>query len=210
MLSTPRIIILDYGLGNLHSVKNACELLGVSPEISNRSQDIVGADGIILPGVGSFGVAVENLEKLGLTTAILNHVAIGKPLMGICLGMQLLLDASEEFGNHSGLGLVKGNIVSFKGQGKGGIIVPHVGWNSIQKTGLCGSPFDSIPDLSSFYFVHSYFCRVNEDIVATYTTYSGVKFCSSFIKENIVGVQFHPEKSSIQGLELYKKWLKTI
>jgi glutamine amidotransferase len=195
-----RITIIDCGISNLRSVQKAFEKVGVSTEISKDASVIEGAEKLVLPGVGAFGQGMENLEKNLLVEPILRHVKNGKPIIGICLGMQLLFSESEELGHHRGLSLLKGRLKRFPSTVK----VPHVGWNQAH-------PRKSSPLLrginggSYFYFVHSYYLVPDEDVTLTTTDY-GIEFPSSIEKDNIFGIQFHPEKSQENGLTILKNF----
>jgi glutamine amidotransferase len=208
------IAIVDYGMGNLHSVQKGFERVGYEAVVSHDPQVIRSADGLVLPGVGAFKKAMENLRSLGLERSILLFIERGKPFLGICLGLQMLFSESEEFGSEKGLGVFKGRVVRFQNAEMGGIHgqemrkIPHMGWNAIhiQKT---IPVLEGIPEGSHFYFVHSYF-PVPEDtrIVATTTNY-GIPFASSVGQGKLFACQFHPEKSQAFGLQILKNfgWL---
>jgi glutamine amidotransferase len=189
--------IIDYGVGNLHSVQKGLESVGLTARIMADPAQVPKADGVVLPGVGAFADAMQNLRSTGMEAAVLATVERGIPLMGICVGMQLLFDESEEDGLHKGLGLVAGRVVRFPAGRK----VPHMGWNQLRKVG--NSPLlKGIPDLSYFYFVHSYYCAPEQaDVSIGFCDY-GVDFACAIHKENIWGLQFHPEKSSAMGLRI--------
>lgn len=211
-----RVVIVDYKMGNLFSVKQACEFVGLEAIISSKKDDILNADAVILPGVGAFGNAIATLNKLDLVNSIIDAIKSGKPFMGICLGMQLLFSESEEFGKHKGLGVIPGAVIKFppkniKGEKNK---VPQVGWNRINKPLFSSSldrwlnsPLADIKDGEFMYFVHSYYCKPeNNDIVFSVTEYCGLQYSSSILWRNIFACQFHPEKSAQQGLRLYKNW----
>lgn len=207
-----KIRIVDYKLSNLFSVQHACEYVGLDALITSNPADIQDADALILPGVGAFGDAMKNLEKFGLIAPMLKHIKDGKPFMGVCLGLQLLFEESEEFGNHKGLGVFNGRIVKFPKANQDGkkLRVPHIGWDQIQIK-------QKIPYLDGFknsdfmYFVHSYYASAEDnDIIATTTSYVGIEFVSAVAKDNIFAVQFHPEKSGKNGPALYLNFSKTI
>jgi glutamine amidotransferase len=194
------ITIVDSGISNLRSVQKAFERVGVSAEISRDPHFIEAAEKLVLPGVGAFGQGMENLEKNRLVEPILQHVKDGKPIIGICLGMQLLFSESEELGHYRGLNLLKGKLKRFPSTVK----VPHVGWNQarIRKP----SPLlKGINGESYFYFVHSYYLEPEEDVTLTTTEY-GIEFPSSVERNNIFGIQFHPEKSQEKGLMILKNF----
>lgn len=198
-----RITIVDYGMGNLHSVKNKLQRLGFSPIISNRKDDILGSDKIILPGVGHFGKGMDNVIKLGLKDS-LDEFALfqKKPILGICLGMQLLTEYSEE-GNSAGLGYISGKTQKFQLEDKR-LKIPHMGWNSIQIKKECPL-FTGITENEMFYFVHSFYVDTPEDYILAETVY-GIKFTSAIWKDNIYGVQFHPEKSHEWGTKIMQNF----
>ena len=193
------IAIVDYGINNLDSVKNALDKLGSTSVVTNDATTIQKSDALILPGVGTASEGMKNLKKLGLDKLLTSEVHNGKPFLGICLGMQLMMDNSAE-GNVDCLGLIKGNVRKFSNQLK----VPQIGWNQVRFTNSNLSMFTGIPNNSNFYFVHSYVCRPNNaDIIVGETTY-GQNYCSILKKKNIYGVQFHPEKSGGVGFQLLK------
>lgn len=197
------IVIIDYGMGNTGSVKNALKFLGFDCLVSDKIKDIRGASHIILPGVGSFGDGMENIKKRGLAEILNTEVIINKKLfLGICLGTQLLADEGEEGGIHKGLGWVPGRAVKINPKGNR---LPHIGWNDV----LVKSPSELFENISSnvFYFVHSYYFKPNEDKWIVATSEYGEEFPVVIKKENIWGVQFHPEKSQKSGLTLLKNFL---
>ena len=206
------IVIVDYGLGNLFSIEQACKHLGYSTTLSSDPGIILGASNLILPGVGSFEIAMKKLVAFNLIEIITTFVKTGKPIMGVCLGMQLLFDESNEFGKHKGLGFIKGKVIKFpKIVNNQKIRIPHIGWNKIYKSELewASTPLVNINNESLMYFVHSYYVQPesNENIL-THTNYAGFEFCSSIQKDNIFGFQFHPEKSGKEGLMIYNNFLK--
>ena len=202
------IAIIDYGMGNLRSVQKGFEKVGYDTIVTSNSEDILSADGVVLPGVGAFKDCMNNLREGKLIDPIHKIIEEGKPFLGICLGLQLLFTESEEFGIHKGLGIIKGRVVKFSFSTQG-LKIPHMGWNSIKKSGQKNqfSPmFEGIPDNSYFYFVHSYYVVPEDDnIVASKTDY-GIDFVSSISKDNIFACQFHPEKSQEMGLRLLKNF----
>lgn len=207
-----KIIIVDYGLGNLFSINEACRYLGYSTVISSDPKKILGASNLILPGIGSFEVAMKQLNKLELIETITDYVKAGKPIMGVCLGMQLLFEKSMEFGLHKGLGFIKGQVIRFPDViNNNNIRIPHTGWNKIYKREVDwnNTPLENTNNESYMYFIHSFYAQpyLKENIL-TYTTYSGFEFCSSVKKDNIIGFQFHPEKSGKDGLLIYDNFLK--
>lgn len=204
------IAVVDYGMGNLRSVQKALEKVGHNVLVTSSPQQILDAHSIVLPGVGAFKDCIHNLEKLKLIDPILKSIKMGKPFLGICLGLQILFTESEEFGKTTGLDLIKGKVVRFPKGNKPASMrlkVPHMGWNSISMSK--DIPFFSgIEDGSFFYFVHSYYVDPDDKgIVATTTSY-GIEFTSSIQKENIFACQFHPEKSQRLGLQILRNFGK--
>lgn len=199
-----KVTIIDYQLGNLFSVRQACEVVGIDAKISELPQDVRDADALILPGVGAFKEAVERLKKLDLFDVIIEEVNKGKPLMGICLGLQLLFTKSEEFGDTEGLGLIEGTICRFDSSQKK---VPHVGWNHINGQNIIGTALEGGTSEDYMYFVHSYYVKPTEEAcVLTKSVYQDTEFCSSVKRDNIFATQFHPEKSAEKGIEIYRQW----
>jgi glutamine amidotransferase len=194
------ITIVDCGISNLRSVQKAFEKVGVRTQVSHDPRVIEGAEKLILPGVGAFGQAMENLKKAGIDEPIRKHADGGKPIIGICLGMQLLFSESEELGHYRGLELLKGKVRRFPSTVK----VPHVGWNQAH---ICKpSPLlKGINGESYFYFVHSYYLEPEEDVALTTTEY-GIEFPSSIQRDNVFGIQFHPEKSQEKGLMVLRNF----
>ncbi|PIP73216.1 MAG: imidazole glycerol phosphate synthase subunit HisH [Nitrospinae bacterium CG22_combo_CG10-13_8_21_14_all_47_10] len=204
------IAIIDYGMGNLRSVQKAFEAVGAEAIVTSDSQKILSAKSVVLPGVGAFKDCMENLEKLGLIDTVHKSVKSGKPFLGICLGLQLLFNQSEEFGQVDGLGILPGKVVGFKNAHLSSdsgepLKIPHMGWNTVRV--VPGNPlFDSVPDESYFYFVHSYYIvPQSASIIATTTSY-GIDFTSGIHHENIHAFQFHPEKSQRLGLTILKNF----
>ncbi len=191
--------IVDYRMGNLASVSKALEHGGASAFVSDDVTVLGDADALVLPGVGNCASGMSNLERLGLKDFITQWSVGGKPLLGICLGMQLLFESSEE-GNTKGLGVLPGKVVRFRS----GLKVPHMGWNTVSGSGLL-APFDG----RSFYFVHSYVCEPDPGIVTGRTDYGG-EFASAIETGSIIGFQFHPEKSSTDGLALIRRWVEVM
>jgi glutamine amidotransferase len=206
------IAIVDYEAGNLFSVQHACKSVGLDHIIANKPEEVMSANALILPGVGAFGAAMDNLRKLDLIQPLRDFASTGKPLIGICLGMQLLFSESEEFGSHKGLNLIEGTIVKFPSTDKNGesIKVPQIGWNRIFKhsgllEGWDNTPLEKILDGEFMYFVHSYYaCPDYEKHILSVTNYGGLDFCSSVVKDNVFATQFHPEKSAKEGMKIYQ------
>lgn len=208
-MSEKQVVIIDYDLGNLFSVKLACEAVGLSAIVSSDKKNIAKASALILPGVGSFGDAIYNLNRLDLVAPILDFVQTGKPLMGVCLGMQLLFTSSEEFGATSGLNIIQGEIKKLKSTIESSIKIPQIGWNKIGKAAVPWeeSPLRNTPIDSYMYFVHSYYADPQEkNVVLTLTSYGENNYCSSVYTNNIFATQFHPEKSAAKGVDIYKQW----
>ena len=199
------ISIIDYGAGNLHSVKNALEFLGVECVITDNPEKILSADKIILPGVGAFGDAMNSLKKTGLDSTVKKAVEMNKPILGICLGMQLFFEESEEAPGVKGLGILKGR---FKKIPKApGIKIPHMGWNSLEMAKESHILKD-IGDEPYVYFVHSYYLEPqNSEVVSAYTEY-GKKLAIAVEWGNIFATQFHPEKSGDTGLKIIKNFIE--
>jgi imidazole glycerol-phosphate synthase subunit HisH len=210
-----KIAIIDYGMGNLFSVQNACRHVGLNSVVTSDKNILMNADGIILPGVGAFGRAMDHLGELDLIDPIKRFIKKGNPFMGICLGMQLLFSESEEFGNSRGLGAIKGRVRKFPPNNIDGekIKVPQIGWNQIFKTSfeLENSPLNQIRDKEFMYFVHSYYVDCSEkNVTLTTTRYGDITYSSSVLKENIFATQFHPEKSANKGIQVYRNWAEII
>lgn len=209
-----KIAIIDYSLGNLFSVQQALTQCGASTFITNNPEEIASADAIVLPGVGAFAEAMNYLKNNKIDLAVKESIKTGKQFLGICLGMQLLFDSSEEFGATEGLGLVKGTIKKFRSLSSEKLHVPQVGWNTISEP-IAGkwanSPLKDIEVNSYMYFVHSFYAMpaFDENILCV-TNYGGITYCSAVIKDNITATQFHPEKSGEKGLSIYKNWLNNI
>lgn len=196
------VSVLDYGLGNVGSVANMLRRVDNEPTIVRQPEHVAEADRLLLPGVGSFDAAVTLLQQQGMMDAIREFAATGRPLLGICLGMQLLCDTSDE-GTMNGLGLIPGNSVRFSGQS--GIRVPHMGWNRVAPTTDEPIVRDITPD-SRFYFVHSYHVVTADESDVLATTPYGTPFTSMVRSENVIGAQFHPEKSHTFGMQLLKNF----
>jgi len=202
-----KLCVIDYGLGNLHSVKKKLHRIGVNAEISDNPKKILGASKLFLPGVGHFSKAINNLKSLNLFDALNEAVLVKKrPILGICLGLQLMARHSEE-GNEEGFGWFDAEVVHFNITNQLKYKVPHMGWNNV-KCAKQSMLFDGIPESREFYFVHSYHIRTNnnEDVLAT-TDYE-YSFVSALEKDNIFGVQFHPEKSHEVGEIMLTNFLK--
>ncbi|MCA1554484.1 MAG: imidazole glycerol phosphate synthase subunit HisH [Chloroflexi bacterium] len=197
------IAIIDYGLSNLRSVQRAFAQVGVDAQIINTPAALHAASGAVIPGVGAFGKAMLNLRERGFIDAIHAFVASGRAFGGICLGMQLLFEQSEELGQHEGLGLLRGEVRKFTGA----MLVPHIGWNQIQVT-RATPLLDEIPSDSYAYFVHSYYCAPRDDSVVCATTEYGSDFASIVARDNIYAFQFHPEKSQQVGMQMLRNFAR--
>ncbi len=199
------IVVIDYGLGNLASVANALKKITVPYQISSNPDDIKKAKGLILPGVGAAGQGMKNIKKRKLDTAIIDAVESGMPFLGICLGMQLLFERSEE-GNVACLGILKGSVKKFRQMRK----IPQIGWNSVSFSANnleIQRLYGGISDNSYFYFVNSYYCLPLDTSITAGVSEYGEYFASVVARKNIVGVQFHPEKSSRVGFILLKNFI---
>ena len=193
--------IIDYGVGNLFSLRSSFAAIGVEAFVSGDAGELAKADRLILPGVGAFGDAAEKLRASGLDAFVREQAAAGKPLMGICLGMQLLFERSYEYGDHEGLGLLKGQVVGMSGRLPEGLKIPHMGWNALKLT----KSSKLLEEGSYVYFVHSFYAENCEDSLAAVTDY-GIPITAAVEKGNIFGCQFHPEKSGNVGLAILKKF----
>ena len=200
---TPAVII-DYGMGNLRSVEKAITSLGGSAQISGEPDVVRRAECLILPGVGAFGDAMVNLRRSGLDAAIREAVEEGKPLLGLCLGLELLFSESEEFGRHQGLALIPGSVKRFQ---EPSLRVPHVGWNQIES--IRPDPLlQNLHEGTYFYFVHSYYVEPESPAHVLAWTQYGRRFCSIAGSKNVWGAQFHPEKSQGAGKQLLRNFLE--
>ena len=203
------ITIIDYEMGNLRSVEKAFEKLGFDARVSNNPDDLLTTDKVVLPGVGAFKDCITNLREGGFVEPLLQHVEAGKPLLGICVGMQMLFDESEEFGRHKGLGLISGKVKRFPaGMEEGGerLKVPHMGWNTIQIQ-RSAPLFKDTAEGSYVYFVHSYYCAAdNPDDVAASCRYGDIVFTAAIWRDNLMATQFHPEKSQDVGLKIFENF----
>lgn len=200
------VAIIDYGVGNLFSLKSSLSFLGADVIVTSDENELKKADQIILPGVGAFEDAAKKLKETGLDIIIKGLAKKGKPLMGICLGMQLLFDRSFEYGEHEGLGLIKGDIVAIKDDVSADLKIPHIGWNSLKFRGEPSPIFSNINDGDCVYFVHSYYAK-NCDKSVIATTQYGATLTAAVADKNVYGCQFHPEKSGAVGLNILKAFL---
>lgn len=215
-MNTKFVAIVDYGLGNLFSVREACKAVGIHAMITASRDDIERSAGVILTGVGAFGTAMKHLTEKGLIDVLREYARSSRPLVGICLGMQLLMTESFEFGCHAGLDIIPGTVIKL--QTDPSVKVPHVGWNRIQAVRVSnknvawnGTLLEGIPDGAAMYFVHSYHVQPQrEDVVFSVTQYGPNEFCSSLQTNNISAFQFHPECSGRYGLAIYRNLAKKI
>lgn len=202
------ITIINYGLGNIYSIKNALKKLDCNVSFSNNKNKILKSDGLILPGVGSFRKGMAEIKKRKLEETINQFALSNKPLLGICLGMQLLLNTSTEFGFSKGLGLIDGKVEKLSN--KNNIKLPNINWLNLKKKKYNNKNIlNYINNRDYFYFVHSFACKIkNEKDIISYSEYYNNKFVSVFKHKNIIGCQFHPEKSSLSGIKFYKNFIK--
>jgi glutamine amidotransferase len=199
------IAIIDYGMGNIHSVNKALQLYGAKTLVTNKPQDIRGADKLVLPGVGAFDDAMAELKKQDLIDVLNEQIRNKKPFLGICLGMQFLFDKSEEAKKTKGLGILKGAVKRFAGTG--GQKVPHMGWNQLRNINANCPLLRGIADNAHVYFCHSFYPDPKDkNVVAAVTDY-GINFASIVWKDNVYGVQFHPEKSQGVGLKMLENFV---
>ncbi|MCK5392349.1 MAG: imidazole glycerol phosphate synthase subunit HisH [Deltaproteobacteria bacterium] len=199
------IAIVDYGMGNLRSVSKAFQSQEFPAIVTRNPDDIAGASGLVLPGVGAFGDCVKNLGEYGLIDPIKEFIDSGRPFLGICLGLQVLFEESEEAPGVKGLGLIKGRVIKFPDFKNEGLKVPHMGWNQV--TIKKDIPIlEGVPQNSWFYFVHSYYPKPEDDNVSAVKTFYGLEFTAAVAKDNIFASQFHPEKSSTLGLKVIQNF----
>ena len=223
----PKIIIVDYGAGNLRSVARAVAHVGHEPRVTSDPRDVATADALIVPGVGAAADTMRNLREHGMVEPVKEYIASGRPFFGVCMGQQALLSVSEEGGEHECLGIIPGRVKKLPSAPNGAALpsspdgegpgvrppairykVPHMGWNRVrQKT--AHAIFDGIADESYFYFVHSYYPQPDDDSVVIGETEYGVTFASVLARDNIVATQFHPEKSGDAGLRMYANFLRS-
>jgi len=199
-----QVAIIDYGVGNLRSVEKAFAAMECDAIVTGNDRELRNAERLVLPGVGAFGACMQALSERGFDNLVRERVREGIPLLGVCVGMQMLFEESDEFGRTAGLGLLRGCVRRFSDD----LVVPHVGWNQIRQ--LAMHPlFEGITDQSFFYFVHSYFCDpVDESNIIGETEYSDT-YASVVAQANVCGVQFHPEKSQVAGLRLLRNFART-
>ncbi|MEX1253265.1 MAG: imidazole glycerol phosphate synthase subunit HisH [Dehalococcoidia bacterium] len=199
-----RVIVLDYGAGNLRSVARAVEHVGFTADVSDNPRALDDADAVVMPGVGAAADTMRHLQDGGFVEPLRAYIKGGRPFLGVCMGFQALLDVSEEGGEHPCLGIVPGRVRRFAG-GEG-LKVPHMGWNNVAQTRE-HPVFAGIPDGSYFYFVHGYYPDPEDESLVVGRTEYGVTFASAIARDNLVATQFHPEKSGRAGLQLYHNFL---
>ncbi|MBI3931734.1 MAG: imidazole glycerol phosphate synthase subunit HisH [Chloroflexi bacterium] len=197
------ITIIDYGAGNLRSVVNAVTKLGFQPKITNNPDDVSSARALILPGVGAAADAMASLKKLGLVSPIRRFIAEDRPFFGICLGLQILFSGTEEGGWHECLDIIPGRVRKLPA----GLKIPHMGWNQVRQK-ISHPLFDGVPNEANFYFVHSYYAEPDDKSLVVGETEYGVSICSVIARGNLVGTQFHPERSGEIGLKIYDNFMK--
>jgi imidazole glycerol-phosphate synthase subunit HisH len=196
------LAIIDYGMGNLRSVYMAFRRLGVEAQVTDDTTAIARAEAVVLPGVGAFGDAMDNLRRLGLVAPIQELIAADRHFIGICLGLQLLFETSDEMGDHRGLGVLAGRVRRFPQ----GLPVPHMGWNQIHQARPVPL-WRGLPDHAYAYFVHSYYVAPEDPAVVAATTDYGIDYASVVARGNLYGIQFHPEKSQDVGERILRNWL---
>ncbi|MFA5065449.1 MAG: imidazole glycerol phosphate synthase subunit HisH [Dehalococcoidia bacterium] len=197
------VAVIDYGAGNIGSVVNALMNLGYRPTVTDSASVILNADAVFLPGVGAAADTMRSLSVTGIDECVRRLVELKKPLFAICVGLQVLLTATEEDGEHQCLGIIPGRVTKLPP----GLKIPHMGWNQV-KQAYTHPIFTGIPDNTNFYFVHSYYARPIDRSVIAGTTEYGFEFCSMIINNNLFATQFHPEKSGEPGLRMYSNFLK--
>ena len=197
------IAIIDYGAGNLRSVFNAINKLGYPVKIISRPHEVTGARAVILPGVGAAADAMENLRERRMNEPIRQYIAEGRPFLGVCLGLQILLSGTEEGGWHECLGILPGRVMRLPA----GLKIPHMGWNQVKQR-AAHPVFEGIPDETNFYFVHSYYAVLDDPLLVAGETEYGIPICSVVARGNLIATQFHPEKSGEPGLRIYHNFIK--
>ncbi len=213
----PKIIIIDYGAGNLRSVARAIAHSGREPRVTSEARDVASADAVIMPGVGAAADTMRNLREHALVEPVRAYIDSGKPFFGVCMGQQALLSVSDEGGEHECLGIIPGRVKKLptstngappsNGNGAGKLKVPHMGWNRVHQKAK-HAIFEGIEDDAYFYFLHSYYPAPDDDGCVIGETDYGVKFASALARDNIVATQFHPEKSGDAGLRMYANFLR--
>ncbi len=208
-LPIPDVAVIDYGMGNLRSVQKGFERVGVVAEVTRDPERIAAARGVVLPGVGAFGACMENLRSLGLVEPVRRAIESGRPFLGICVGLQLLFEESEEYGPVQGLGILRGRCRRFPHRDDPEYRVPHMGWNQIEMRNP-SALLDGIDDQAFVYFVHSYYAESDDPGVVAASTDYGVPFVASVARDNLYACQFHPEKSQQVGLKILENFGKIV
>lgn len=198
------IAIIDYGVGNLRSVEKAFTSQGISAVVTNDEETLRTAGKLVLPGVGAFAACMDGLRSRGFDKLVIEAAAAGKPILGLCVGLQMMFDEGHEFGVHRGLGLMPGRVVKFPE----GLHIPHIGWNQVHFK-QNHPVFQNLPDHSFFYFVHSYYVEPADESCILGETEYGIRYASICGRGSIVGVQFHPEKSQTTGLKLLRNFAES-
>jgi len=203
-MAAPTVHVLDYGAGNIRSMVNALQVVGAQVIVINAGDDLhEGIEHLVMPGVGAFGAAMASLGRRGLIAPLRRHIAAGRPMLGVCVGFQVLFESGEELGQHEGLGIFRGTVRRFPA----GRIIPHMGWNEVAWRPGAHAVLDGLPSEGHFYFVHSFRPEgVDEGVVAGTSDY-GDPFVAAVARDNVLGCQFHPEKSGPMGLQLLRQWV---
>ncbi len=211
-MQNTKTVIVDYGMGNMFSVQRACASAGLDAALTSDRRELESAAAAILPGVGAFGPAMENLARLDLVGPLRDFCASGRPFLGICLGFQLLFTESEEFGANKGLDILKGAVRKFPLPNREQAKVPQIGWNLISRRGAWdGTPLEGLADGEYMYFVHSFYVQPDSSVPpASVTSYAGVDYASSVSRGKLFACQFHPEKSAWNGLRIYQNFKRQV
>ncbi len=203
MIDRNKVVIVNYGAGNLRSVANAVTKLGYRPKVTSSPEDVLNAQAVIFPGVGAAADTMANLKSLGLAHTIGQLITEGRPFLGVCIGLQILFTSTEEGGWYECLGIIPGRVHRLPA----GLKIPHMGWNQVKQT-ISHPVFDGIPDKANFYFVHSYYVEPEDKSLVAGETEYGICLCSVIARGNLIATQFHPEKSGEVGLKFYDNFIK--